>query len=169
MKEKRVTAKNYLIITLIFAIAIGLTLYLCSCYNVYNESQKEIPVIRGTLSEITNSDFEHYIMENQNSNIYMCTASNLKCRNFEKDFKKLLKRKNLQESFVYLNLSDVDQESFVRNFNEKYPYKITLTEDYPAIVIFEDGKISNLLQKNKDEELTMSQVKQFIELNKIGE
>ena len=156
MKEKKIAAKNYIIITLIFAATICLTLYLCSCYNVYNESQKEIPVIRGTLSEITDSDFEHYIMENQNSNIYMCTASNLKCRNFEKDFKKLLKKKNLQESFI-------------KSFNEKYPYKIALTENYPAIVIFEDGKISNLLQKNKDEELTMSQVKQFIELNKIGE
>lgn len=169
MKEKKIAAKNYIIITLIFAATICLTLYLCSCYNVYNESQKEIPVIRGTLSEITDSDFEHYIMENQNSNIYMCTASNLKCRNFEKDFKKLLNKKNLQESFIYLNLSNTNQESFIKSFNEKYPYKIALTENYPAIVIFEDGKISNLLQKNKDEELTMSQVKQFIELNKIGE
>lgn len=169
MKEKNIPLKNYLIIALIFLATIGLTIYLCNCYSVYNEGTKEIPVIRGTLSEITSEDFEHYILENQSAKVYMCTASNQTCRNFEKDFIKLIKRKNLQDEIVYLNLSNVDQDTFVNNFNTKYNFKIALTTNYPAIVIFEDGKIVSILQGTTDEELTISKTKQFIEINKIGE
>lgn len=169
MKEKKIPLKNYIIIALIFLATIGLTIYLCKCYGVYNESKTEIPVIRGTLSEITSDDFEHYILENQSTKVYMCTASNQTCRNFEKDFIKLIKKKNLQEEFVYLNLSNIDQDAFVNNFNEKYNFKIALTTNYPAIVIFEDGKIVSMLQGTADEKLTISKTKQFIEINKIGE
>ena len=99
----------------------------------------------------------------------MCTASNQTCRKFEKDFIKLIKKKNLQEEVVYRNLSNIDQDAVVNNFNEKYNFKIALTTNYPAIVIFEDGKIVSMLQGTADEKLTISKTKQFIEINKIGE
>lgn len=169
MEEKTIPLKNYAIIALIFLATIGLTLYLCNCYSVYNEGKKEIPVIRGTLSEITSEDFEHYILENQSAKVYMCTASSPTCRSFEKDFIKLIKRKNLQDEIVYLNLSDVEQDEFVKKFNEKYSFKIPLTKNYPAIVIFDEGKIESILQGSEKESLTLSKTKQFIEINKIGE
>ena len=59
--------------------------------------------------------------------------------------------------------------TIVKNFNTKYNFKIALTTNYPAIVIFEDGKIVSILQGTTDEELTISKTKQFIEINKIGE
>lgn len=169
MKEKKITLKNYLIISLIFVVTIGITLYLCDCYRVYNESKKEIPVIRGTLSEITSKDLEHYIMENQSAVIYMCTASNSDCRNYEKDFKKLIIKKNLQEKIIYLNISDVDQEEYIAQINEKYQSKTKLTTNYPAIILFEEGKITSILQGDKKEKLSITKTKQFIEFNKIGE
>lgn len=64
MKENKIAPKNYIIIALIFAATISLTLYLCNCYSVYNEGKKEVPVIRGVISEITTEDFDHYILEN---------------------------------------------------------------------------------------------------------
>ncbi len=166
--EKKGTLKNYLILAVVFLVTMALTLYFCKCYYVYHDSIKEIPVIRGTLSEISREELDHYILENPNCNIYMCTASNLKCRSFEESFIKLIKKKNLQEDIVYLNLSDVNQDEFIKTFNEKYPYKIKLTTNYPAIVMFEENRVSNLLQEN-DKELTIIKTKQFIELNKIGE
>ena len=169
MDEKKIAMKNYIIIILIFVATIGLTLYFCSCYRVYSESKKEIPIIRGTLSEITSEDLDHYIMENQSTVIYVCTASNPTCRNYEKDFKKLIIKKNLQEKIVYLNLSDVDQEEYVSQLNEKYQSKVELTTKYPALVIFENGKIVNVLQGTEKEKLTISKTKQFIEFNKIGD
>lgn len=57
--------KNYFILALIFLAVVLLVWYICKWYTVCNDYKKEIPVIRGTLNyEITESDFEHYILEN---------------------------------------------------------------------------------------------------------
>ncbi len=168
-KTKKVGVKNYIILLLLFATGIGLTMYFCNCYHVYDEYQKQTPIIRGSLSEITNEEIEHYILENPSTILYMCTSSDMPCRNFEKDFKKLIKKENLQESIIYLNLSDTNKKEFVENFNSKYSYKVKLTTNYPALIIFEEGRIKNILQSKKDKKLTISKAKQFIEINDIGE
>ena len=166
--EKKVTIKSYLILATIFLLTMGVTIYLCKCYKVYNEGKKETPVIRGTLSEITSEELAHYVQENQNCTVYMCTASNQICRDYEEKFIKLIKKKSLQDDIVYLNLSNIEQDKFINTFNDEYKYKIKLTTNYPAIVIFDEAKISALLQEN-DEKLSIDRTKQFIELNKIGE
>ena len=171
-KEEKNLLKNYIILVIILLLVVGITIYLCECYKVYNEEQKTIPVIRGTLvSEITEVDLEPFLIENPTTTMYLCTASNEKCRSFEKDFKKLINKYNLQESIIYLNLSNVeDLEGFVDEFNSKHEYKkAKLTTNYPAIIYFEDGKVKNILQGKKQDKLKISKVKNFIEINKIGE
>ena len=34
-----------------------------------------------------NDDLDHYVLDNPTTIIYMCTANDDECRNFEKDFK----------------------------------------------------------------------------------
>ena len=100
-KSNKKIVKNYFILALIFLAVILLVWYICKWYTVCNDYKKEIPVIRGTLNyEITESDFEHYILENPSSVVYMCTASEEKCRDFERDFKKIVVAKNLQDSII---------------------------------------------------------------------
>ena len=170
VKEKRKGGlKNYLILAAIFLAGIGVTFYLCNMYKVYDEYQKQTPVIRDTLSEITYDELEHYILENPTTVIYMCTSSEMVCRNYEKGFKKLIKSKELQDEIVYLNLSNLDQEKFIEEFNSNYNFKVKLTTYYPAIAVFEDGKITSILQGNAEEKLTVVKTKQFIEIHKIGE
>lgn len=166
-KQKRI--KNYILLVVIFALGIGITMYVCSCYKVYDDYQKQTPIIRGTLSEITNEEITHYILENPTTVIYMCTSSDDVCRQYEKGLKKLIHNTNLSEYIVYLNLSEINQDEFVEQFNNTYPYKVKLTTSYPAFVVFEDGEIKYILQGNKENPLTISKTKQFIELNHIGE
>ena len=168
-EKERSLFKRYLILAFIFILCMGLVIYLCKWYKVYDDYQKEIPVIRDTLSEITDVDLEHYILDNPTTVIYMCTASDEVCRGFEKDFKKLVIKKEYTDKIVYLNLSGLDQEKFVEDFNNKYNFKIKLSVDYPAIVMFEDGKITSLLQENDKRDFTISTVKDYLELNMIGE
>lgn len=169
VEKERSLFKRYLILIFIFILCMGLVIYLCKWYKVYDDYQKEIPIIRDTLSEITDVDLEHYILDNPTTVIYMCTASDEVCRDFEKDFKKLVIKKEYTDKIVYLNLSGLDQENFVEEFNNKYNFKIKLTTDYPAIVMFEDGKITSLLQENDKRDFTISTVKDYLELNMIGE
>lgn len=167
--QKNKQVKNYILLAVIFAIGIGITLYICDCYKVYDDYQKQTPVIRGTLSEISNEEISHYIMENPTTTIYMCTSSSDTCRKYEKGLKKLINNTNLAEYIVYLNLSDIDQDQFVEKFNEEYQYKVPLTTSYPAFVTFEDGRIKYILQGSKNNPLTISKTKQYIEINHIGE
>ena len=170
--EKKISKKklhNYLILGVIFLLGIGVVLYLCRWYEVYDEYQKEIPVIRGHLQEIVSEDLEHVILDNPTSIIYVCTSEMDYCRSFEKNFVKFLDQKEIKDEIIYLNTTGIDQDAFVNNFNEKYAKKKKLTTKYPAFIYFEDGKASHILQENSDKELTMSKVEHFLELNSIGE
>ena len=165
--EKIIPKKNYIIVAIMFLAVVILVVYLCGLYHVYDEHQREIPVIRGTLSEILPDELDHYIMENPTTVIYMCTASDSICRDYEKNFKKLIKQDDLQESIIYLHLSSIDQEEFVDTFNRTYPYKNSLTKHYPALVSFEDGEIEGILQGTSNQELTISKTEQFIDMHQI--
>jgi len=160
--------KKYILLGTIYLVTILLTIYLCRCYYIYNQSKQEIPVIRGTLSEITYQELDHYLLENPTAVIYMCTSDSLPCRTFEKDFKKLIARKNLQDEIIYLNLTNVNLEEFIKEFNQKYIYRIKLENNCPILVNFDAGKVTNILQESEGE-LSISKVKQFIEINQIGE
>ena len=167
--ERNIGVKNYLIIGLIFLVAIVVTVYLCNVYIGYQESKLEIPVIRGTLSEITSEELEHFISENPTVLLYICTASDESCRNYEKDLKKLVTRKELQNELIYLNISLDEKETFVKTFNETYTSRVKLTDQFPAIIALEEVKTVHILQPNNNERLTISKTQQFIELHRIGE
>lgn len=166
-EQKIIPLKNYIILGIILLAVVILVFYLCNLYHVYDDHQREIPVIRDTLSEIQPDELEHYIMENPTTVIYMCTASSESCRDYERDFKRLIEKDDLQDSIIYLNLSNVDQNEFVDKFNTQYPYRISLTKNYPALVVFEDGEIRGILQERKNERLSISETEQFIEMQQI--
>ena len=168
-QERKIGIKNYIILALIFTVSIIITLYLCNVYNVYQESKRQIPVIRGTLSEITSEELEHYISENPTIMMYICTASDETCRKYEKSLKKYVVREELQDVIVYLNLVPEEAQSFSEGFNEKYAGNLKLKDNYPALVIFDDGKVTHLLQAKQNEKLTITKTKQFMELHSIGE
>ncbi len=168
MKKKEI--KNWLTLIAIFIIAMSLTLYVCKCYKVFIEYEKEKPVIADAFYEISSEDeVYNYIMENPTTTLYMCIASDDTCRSYERGLKKLSKKIDLSESVVYLNLNDVDQDEFIEKFNKKYVYKIPLKKSFPAFVTFEDGKIIGILQGTDKEKLTISKTRQYMEFNHIVE
>ncbi len=164
---RKIPKKNYIILVVLFVATVALVLYLCNLYRVYDKHQRDIPVIRGTLYEIQPDELEHFVMENPSTVIYMCTAADEKCRDYEKDLKKLVVKEELQEDIIYVNLSNVDQNDFVNQFNSKYPYKVSLKKNYPALILFEDGKVQSILQADQDDSLSISETEQFIKLNHI--
>ena len=168
-KKEAKKTHNYIVLVLLFLICIVVVLYVCNIYKVNEEEQLKIPVIRDAISEIYPEDLEHYVLDNPVSVIYICTANNEKCRSFEKNFKKLLRKKDYNNQVVYLNVTDEDQDTFISNFNQKYSYKNKLTTNYPAFIIFEDGVVDGILQGKNNKSLTISKVKNFLDLYEIGE
>ena len=168
-KKKRKLLHNYLLLVLLFLIIIIIILYFCKLYKISEEEKRKTPVISGVLSEIYSEDLEHFILDNPTTLIYICTANNDTCRTFERDFKKVLRQKEYNDQIIYLNLTDINQEEFINSFNKKYNYKTSLTTEYPAFVLFEDGEIVTILQGSEEKPLSITKVKNFLELNEIGE
>lgn len=170
MKEKSSKKiKNYIILVLLFIASMGLVLYCCELYKVNEAEKKKTPIINGMLSEIYSDDLEHFVLDRPTTIVYLCAANDDQCRTFERSFKKLLKKKNYEDQVTYLNLTDVDQDKFVEDFNNKYNYKTKLTTNYPAFIVFEDGRVKSILQGKKDKTLSIEKVKQFLEINDTGE
>ncbi len=164
-QKKKNYLKNYIILIIVFGLCVGFTLYLCEWYKVYNEYLKETPVIRGSVSEIGYEDLDHYVVDVPNVVIYLCTSNSDSCRSFEKNFKKYIKKNELGEEIVYLNLTGVDQEKFIEEFNNKYNYKIKLNGNFPAFVSFRDGKVDAILQGSSKKQITLSKVDDFLDVN----
>ena len=160
--------KNYMILIGMCVLIAGITIYMCNCYNVYHEYQKQTPVIRGYLSEITTQELDNFIQENPTTTLYLCTSSKDTCRNYEKKFIKIINNEELND-IIYLNIKEEEAESFPETFNNKYPFKVSLKSNYPAFIAFEDGKVRYILQGNEKEELTISKTRQYFELKKVGE
>ena len=156
--------KNYVILVAIFGCCIALTLYFCKWYDVYKDYQKEIPVIRDSLYEITSEDLEHYVADNSRVIIYMCESLNDDCRSFEKDFKKYIHKNDITDQVIYLNLTGVDIDEFVRDFNNSYNFNRKLNGNYPSFAVFQDGKLISILQESKNKKLSISTVKHFLDL-----
>ena len=165
---KRSKLKSIIILVVVSLLVVGLVLYLCDCYKVYEESKREIPVLDGILVEISTNELDHYLLENPSTVIYICTVQDTTCRNYESKLIKLIEKKALKDDIVYLNVSETEKEAFIEDFNDKYNYKVKLGNKFPAYVIFDDGEISGILQ-DKEKDLTIQKTKQFIELNEIGE
>ncbi len=167
--EKKRKIKNYIILLIVFVSCVCITLYLCKWYEVYSEYKLEEPVIRGALSEITYDDLDHYVVDNSNVILYLCTSNNNECRTFEKKFKKYVNKQELGDAIVYLNLTGINQDEFINNFNNTYPFKTKITSNYPAFIIFRDGKIDAVLQGRKNKKITITKLDNFLELNDYEE
>ena len=165
---RKVPTKNYIILLLLFVATFALVYYFYRWYVVYSDYQNDIPVIRDSLPELTEEEVIHYIQENQTTVVYMCTASDNNCRSFEKNFKKLIEKDSLKEYIVYLNLTNTNLAEFTNNFNNRYQYKEELS-NYPSLVVFEDGVISDILQQESDKPLSIVDVDNFLKRNKIGD
>ena len=168
-KKRNKVINNYIILIIIFCSCIGLTLYFCKWYEVYNNYKKETPILSGTITEITYDDLDHYVVDASNVIVYMCIPEDDNCRNFEKKFKKYIKKKELGEDIVYLNLSGLDSSQFLNDFNTKYNYKFKLRGYYPTLISFRNGKVDDMLQGNEKRTITISKVEDFFETNMTEE
>ena len=162
MKSKKKQKKNYVVLVVIYAVVIVLVLYLASWYNTYKTYQNEIPVLKDVVSEISPSEFEHYLTENPSPVLYLCTASDSDCRDFEETIKSPLEKNNY-ENLVYINLEDVeDKETYIKRLLEGTDFTISRT---PCLIKFTDGKVTAVEDGLNGALLTRDEALNFLDIN----
>ena len=167
--KKEIPIKNYIILIILFVCTISILYFITEKYEAYKEYEKRTPVIADTLHEISTDEFSHYVTENPSVVLYMCVANEDVCRDYETSLKKLVKQKGIEDSITYVNLTNVNIDEFVSNFNSTYPYKKPLTTSYPAFVILKDNEVVDILQGTSDKPLTIEKTEDFFEYYDVGE
>ena len=159
---KRKKKQNYVILAIIYIAVILLVLYLASLYNTYKNYQREIPVLKNVVSFISPSEVEHYLTENPSSILYLCTASDNDCRDFEQTIKSSLEKNNY-ENLVYVNLEDIsDKNTYINDLLRNSDFKIDRT---PCLIEFEDGKVNAIEDGLNGALMTKDEALNFLEIN----
>ena len=159
-----IAKKNYIKFYLIIIVTIILGLAFYFSYEKYKEYQNKIPVLRGVTAEIKIDELDDYLTENDKAIIYVGVADDNNSRELEEDLLLLIERADIR--IVYLNITDiVNKTEFYENFNAKYSNGINLS-NYPAVVLIEDKKIVDLVEKDYSY-LTLGRVQQLFDIYEV--
>ena len=164
MKNKKRSKKNYVILAVIYIAVILVVLYLASWYNTYTEYKREIPVLKHVVSFISPEEVDHYLTENPSPILYLCTASDSDCREFEENIKQDLEEKNYQE-LTYVNLESLsDKSGFLQELLDKYGQDFSI-ERVPCLIKFVDGRIVSIEDGLNGAVLTRDEALEFLDTN----
>ncbi len=169
-ETRKIPNKNYVILAIIFAISIGVIFFFRNWYISYEDYEKTIPILNGVISEVRYNEVYNYIDDNQSVIIYMGVADDEDCREIEVELKKLIEDKHLKEKIVYFNITDVkNKDLLLKEFNDRYATNLRINA-YPAIILFEDGKITEFRSKTANKNLSINEIKLlFNEYDVYGE
>lgn len=162
-EERTIKPKNYLILLLIFLLTLGIVIGLRAWYNAYRTYELKTSVLKDKLTEVALTELDTYIAENTDAIIYIEVTEDENSREVASDLVDVIKKRELTGEVVYLSLSSVDDKnSFFDEFNKKYASNIKI-ENYPALVIFKDGKIEALVSRTSKQNLNIGDIEQLFD------
>ena len=156
---KRIPLKNYFILGIILVSSIFIVLYI---NKLYLSTKNNDNILNGFIKEIKTQEIDNYIIENPNFIIYLGYKNNDN-KSFEKKFKKLVTKYDLQKDIVFIDISQFNDETF-NKFCKKYADK--LLEKDSSLIIVDNQKVIDVLditKGNNDIEL----VKMFFKKNGV--
>lgn len=156
---KRIPLKNYFILGIILVSSIFIVLYI---NKLYLSTKNNDNILNGFIKEIKTQEIDNYIIENPNFIIYLGYKNNDN-KSFEKKFKKLVTKYDLQKDIVFIDISQFNDETF-NKFCKKYADK--LLEKDSSLIIVDNQKVIDVLDITKGNN-DMELVKMFFKKNGV--
>lgn len=154
--------KNYIILGIVIIVTLLFLYYFYMWIDAYNETKLNRPILDKYLEVINYNELEDYLIENQDTIIYVSVLENSKIRDFEKQFKTILKKKEIDKDILYMNITDdIKEKVVVKEMNEKYAINSLSITDVPVIAVFEDGTLKSIYGI-KDNNYDIGRFKLFI-------
>lgn len=156
---KRIPLKNYFILGIILVSSIFIVLYI---NKLYLSTKNNDNILNGFIKEIKTQEVDNYIIENPNFIIYLGYKNNDN-KSFEKKFKKLVTKYDLQKDIVFIDINQFNDETF-NKFCKKYADKLLKKDS--SLIIVDNQKVIDVLditKGNNDIEL----VKMFFKKNGV--
>lgn len=146
--EKKIPARNYLILLILSIITIVLVFYLATWYKTSQEYYKNNSILSNYLSEIHTEEISSYLLDTPEVVIYAASSKDETIKPFEKEFKKLLEEHEIKNNVLYLNTSKEENAKFVEEIKKWSNKKITELP-LPNLIYFKDGKIKAVMYKGE--------------------
>lgn len=168
-KEKNIPLKNYIILAAILILTIILVIYFYMWYENYESTKLTSPIMDEYMQVINYNELNDYLVENKNSVIYISVLDSKEIRNFELKFKKFIRDNSLDNSILYLNLTEeLKDNKIVKELKNKYKLDNLDITNVPAIIIFKDGNITSIYNI-KDDDYNIDKLKSYLEKERVIE
>lgn len=146
-KEREIAFKNYIILALVLIITIIGVIYFFMWYSSKEKSKLELPILDDYIMPINYNELNDYIVENKDAVIYTSVLNDINIRLFENKFKNVIVKNNLNNSILYLDLTDeIKDNNVLLNMEKKYGTKV----DIPSVMVFRDGVLIDVYNIKED-------------------
>lgn len=140
MKSKKVNYKNYISLGLISISVIILVFYIKSWYKTYKQNELESSPLDGVVQKIDAKEIKMSIGEMNDVLIYFGYLKNDKIYYMEKRILSLLKKENLTDKFIYIDVTEYkDNNKYKDLINDTFNTEIDST--LPMILYVKNGKV----------------------------
>lgn len=163
---KKIPFSNYVKVILVVILVVFVSFLFRNWYISSINYELNIPIITETLlSEINTDEVYNYVRENENTILYIGVADNQECRDFEKEFNEVIKKRSLEDTITYLNITKVKSKSkFIKEFNKFYDANI---KGYPSLIIFEEGEVKATLTVKTGSSIKIEDLVKFLDSNEV--
>lgn len=144
---KKISSKNYFMLAVIFLIS-GLLFWLV--VEPFRKSDKQESKLTDKLEKLSYESIDAYITERQNVIVYLTDFSE-KSNNFENEFESVALENDIDEDVVYMNTTELAPDNLTKlknkYFNDKLKSSKVELNVIPNLLVFQDGKIIDILYK----------------------
>ena len=144
---KKISSKNYFMLAVIFLIS-GLLFWLL--VEPFRKSDKQESKLTDKLEKLSYESIDAYITERQNVIVYLTDFSE-KSNNFENEFESVALENDIDEDIVYMNTTELAPDNLTKlknkYFNDKLKSSKVELNVIPNLLVFQDGKIIDILYK----------------------
>lgn len=138
---KKIPAKNYFLLLVLFVATAAIVFFAVDVYTSRTKKQY-VSIMHSFITEIKLNDLNYYTIDNSPVVIYISDKTNRNFENSELEYKKLLTEYNIQNYFVYLDISNMEL-NIIEEFEKMYNVDID-NNNLPNLVVITEGKVTEL-------------------------
>lgn len=160
---RKIPTKNYFILLILFVATAGIVFFACDIYESRTKKQYT-SIMNSFITEIKLDDLNDYTLENSPVVIYISDKTNANLETDEKKYKEFLTEYNIQNYFVYLDVSG-ENIDVIKEFEERYDVDLN-EECLPNLVVITESKNTELYSSNTFDKVN---IVEFLEKNEVIE
>lgn len=144
---KEIPIKNYIVLLIIIVLSVVSVFYVRSWYITNKEYYSRNSVIKDVAREINIDEISNYTLESPKFILYVSSGGDLDIKDFENNFKKLIKRLDIEDDIIYLNMDNVYDDIYSRlnSFSKNEKVGSLIINSTSSLYVFEDGNIVGVL------------------------